>query len=236
MGYSRTLPAEKRSKNNTPRSKNDFYPTPKEVVRFILQRSIQDKKPVNILDPGAGTGAFGSVARELCPSATIVGVDNLFSWPAAGYNFWLAYNFLDKPPEWLKPFSFDWVIGNPPFKLAQEFVEKSMEMMPFCGTITFLLRLAFLESHKRVDFFKRYPLSEVCVLASRPSFNGTGQTDATAYAVFEWVKWPPYLIAEAPPTKLTWLDWKPKNAAPAKPYIPPTDEEMEAEEAAWSEE
>lgn len=50
-----------------------------------------------------------------------------------------------------------------------------------------LLRLAFLESKKRCDFWQKHPVSKLYVLSERPSFTGAG-TDATAYAWFVWNK------------------------------------------------
>jgi hypothetical protein len=48
-----------------------------------------------------------------------------------------------------------------------------------------LLRLAFLESRRRVAFWRANPLARLYVLARRPSFVGTG-TDMAAYAWFGW--------------------------------------------------
>ncbi|MCL6612078.1 MAG: hypothetical protein K6T66_11125 [Peptococcaceae bacterium] len=51
--------------------------------------------------------------------------------------------------------------------------------------IIMLLRLAFLESKKRRDFWRRYPVNGLYVLSERPSLMG-GKTDAAAYAWFIW--------------------------------------------------
>jgi hypothetical protein len=48
-----------------------------------------------------------------------------------------------------------------------------------------LLRLGFLESKKRREFWRRHPLTQLYPLIERPSFTGSG-TDATAYGWFVW--------------------------------------------------
>ncbi len=212
MGYSRTLTDGRRSKNGNRRDKRDYYPTPEPLVRAILSgyasATWHVAAPKMILDPGAGTGAFGDVARQIWPHSKIVGIDNFWSRQSSHYDLWRLRSYLD-PGLSIMNGKFDLIIGNPPFKYAQRFVEIAHEHAKYAGTIIFLLRLAFLESAERVDFFKKYPPIKVSVLVSRPSFNGSGQTDATAYAVFQWNK-----EFYRNPTFLTWLNWKTMNRPP----------------------
>ena len=48
------------------------------------------------------------------------------------------------------------IITNPPFKFAQEFVEKSLELIEDGNKIAFFLRLQFLEGKRRKELFKKY--------------------------------------------------------------------------------
>jgi len=77
------------------------------------------------------------------------------------------------------------IITNPPYSIAQEFIEKCFKIADQNTEIIMLLRLAFLESKKRYEFWQKHPVSELYVLSKRPSFTGGG-TDATAYAWFVW--------------------------------------------------
>ena len=83
---------------------------------------------------------------------------------------------------------FDWdeetdlIFTNPPFSIAQEFIEHSL---PRAKCVVMLLRINFLGSKKRYDFWKKHPLDALYVLSKRPSFTGKG-TDATEYAWFVW--------------------------------------------------
>ena len=76
----------------------------------------------------------------------------------------------------------DLIFTNPPFSLAQEFIEHSMMFAP---TVIMLLRINFLGSQKRYDFWQQFPPDGLCILSKRPSFTGTG-TDSIDYAWFIW--------------------------------------------------
>lgn len=82
---------------------------------------------------------------------------------------------------------YDVIIGNPPYSLAKEFVEKSLNCLKDDGVLIFLLRTAFLESKSRYEFWQKNPLSGLYTLSKRPSFTGKG-TDATSYSWFVWDK------------------------------------------------
>jgi hypothetical protein len=84
----------------------------------------------------------------------------------------------------------DAIITNPPFHLAQAFVEHALE----CATskVAMLLRLQFLESMKRYRLFQRYPPKSIYVFSkrltfSRPNFH-TDNSGMICYAWFVWEK------------------------------------------------
>lgn len=85
---------------------------------------------------------------------------------------------------------FDWqekvdvIFTNPPFSLAQEFIDHSIAN---ANTVFMLLRLNYLGSIKRYEWWAKQPPVALYVLSKRPSFTGSG-TDATDYAWFVWDK------------------------------------------------
>lgn len=87
----------------------------------------------------------------------------------------------------VEPETFDLVLGNPPYKKAQEHIEHAMYLLRPMGILGFLLRLNFLSSKGRFSFFQRLPPWRVYVLVDRPDFTGEGG-DATEYAFFVWRK------------------------------------------------
>jgi hypothetical protein len=74
-----------------------------------------------------------------------------------------------------------WIITNPPYRFAQEFVEQASA---FAARVIFLLRLNFLaDGRGRRAGFAEKTNPGVLVLPNRPSFNGWGG-DACEYGWF----------------------------------------------------
>jgi hypothetical protein len=200
-----------RLKSERPRKKYDFYETPIELSRASIYNFIKDEeyKPLEILDPGAGHGVWGKALCEFFgyDSIAISGVEIDEKTKPEWYVDWYIGDYLDYPNyvtyDSRQP---ELIIGNPPYSLAEEFVRKSFDLLVDGGYIFFLLRLAFLESAKRIPLYKEFPPKRVYVLQRRPSFfssNGkTRTTDATSYAMFLWQEgW-------EGKTELDWLYWE----------------------------
>lgn len=83
------------------------------------------------------------------------------------------------------------IISNPPFSLAQEFIERALEDVsdePGQGWVVFLLRLNFFESARRLAFWKKYMPRLTYVHSNRLSFTQDGKTDSIAYMHCCWQK------------------------------------------------
>lgn len=174
-----------------PRNADDFYATPSWVTRAILPYL-----PLagSVLEPCAGDGA---IVRELIAGGVNGDcIDAIELDPARAKEIPSAVDVVvgDALSEegdalWDAPHGL--VIMNPPFTLAQRFVETALAAQrPHRGTTAALLRLAFLEGQGRADFHAAYP-SDVYVLPRRPSFYSRpegrkGSTDSSAYAWFVW--------------------------------------------------
>jgi hypothetical protein len=65
---------------------------------------------------------------------------------------------------------YDLIITNPPFVLAQEFIQTTIDRMRPSSVAAFLLRLAFLGADCRQDLLKK-TTPDVHVLSRRPSFD-----------------------------------------------------------------
>ena len=195
-----------RLRSERPRKKYDFYETPYELCRDALKTfRIDEKKFSDIrgLDVGSGNGVWGKVFRHFYAIEPSIGID-INSIPDGIYTLTIQDDFLNESI--LTGNDYDLVYGNPPYSLAEEFVRRGIEVVNDGGYVFFLLRLAFLESQRRIDLFKENPPKRVYVLQRRPSFfsaNGrTRTTDATSYAMFLWQKdW----IGKS---ELDWLYWE----------------------------
>ena len=76
-------------------------------------------------------------------------------------------------------------MGNPPYKQAEAFIEKGMELLRPSGHLAFLLRVGFLASRGRYPLFQKWKPSRVIVMSGRPSFTGAG-SDRYDYALIVW--------------------------------------------------
>ena len=170
-----------------PRSARDFYRTPVEAVIPLVQE-IHDRwgnlsEPV-ILDPGAGDGNITRAIRTVWPKAHLVAVEidpqHEAALRAAGASEVVIGDFLTTPLD-----GFDLIIGNPPFSLAVEFIDRSREQLNPFGVMTMLLQLNFLGSEERVDWWQARPQQAQRTLSPRPSFDGVG-ADSVDYA---WQVW-----------------------------------------------
>lgn len=59
------------------------------------------------------------------------------------------------------------IITNPPYKYAEEFVYKALQIIPTGNKVAMFLRLQFLEGKKRKQLFTNFPPSKVLVSSSR---------------------------------------------------------------------
>ena len=204
-----------------PRAAFDFYETEPDfcVAAMGAMRDMGIPEPKKILDPGCGTGVWGWAAKQVWPKALVHGVElqaqssfnrkndgNQYQWGRYSKVHW-GQDYLTFNPK----VRFDLVIGNPPYRLAEEFVRKSFRLVnPVTGYIVFLLRLAFLEGQKRADdLWRVIPPARVFVLPRRPSFGGyNGKTDATAYGLFVWDGGTEMFRRDNPTFTTLWLNWE----------------------------
>jgi hypothetical protein len=166
------------------RNESDFYRTPL-IALEPLKEIIGNKRYSCILEPCAGDGAIVKYLRWLYGvSSSIVACeineDHRNSLFEAGANIVRIGDFLN--------FDFsisDLIITNPPYGIAQEIVEHCFKVAMVDAEIIMLLRLGFLGSKKRSEFWKNHPVTQIYPLSKRPSFTGNGN-DSADYAWYVW--------------------------------------------------
>ena len=90
-----------------------------------------------------------------------------------------------------EPYEGD-IITNPPYKYAQEFVEKALGLIPVGNKVAMFLRIQFLEGKQRRQFFEKSPPKVVYVASQRLNcaMNGDFSKYQTNTAVcFCWFIW-----------------------------------------------
>lgn len=149
------------------RRKNDFYPTPPEctiaLLKFLEERFLIRKRDT-IWEPACGALDMVKVMEQR--GYKVLGTD------------------IDLGTDYLTCASFDceWIITNPPFSLAKEFIERSLQHnKPFA----MLLKSQFWHSAKRYDLFTKHKPTFVLPLTWRPDFTGAG----ASLLDMLWVVW-----------------------------------------------
>jgi len=194
----------------------DRYYTPNYVVEQamdIVLPAVVPRPPQGILDPGAGDGAFLRQLARKYPKSWIVGADidpDVGPWDECANESYEADFLVSDWPQVFGDVRIDLVIGNPPYGRAMEFIEAALEIT---DTVVYLLRVDFLCSAGRAEFFLEHKPSHVFLLPNRPPFTGPalrppyteepkdGQTGEYDYA---WICWSPMHVDQ-----VTQLDWLP---------------------------
>ena len=85
--------------------------------------------------------------------------------------------------------SFDWVITNPPFKLAEDFIERSMKIARH--GVAMLTRTVFIESVGRYErLFKLKPPTSFAQFVERvPMVKGRVDKKASTATGYGWLVW-----------------------------------------------
>ena len=170
------------------RQKDDFYPTPTEAVEALIG---VEKLPKDIWECACGDGAISKPL--IANNHNVISTDlNDWGYGKSGVDFLMEC----KP---LAPA----VVTNPPYKLANEFVIKCMDMkLPY---FAMLLRLAFLEGkQRRAEIYDRQPPARVHVFSERLTmWRGDEEQPegSTGFIAFAWYIWQ----QGNTDTKLRWL-------------------------------
>ena len=175
----------------TQRAENDFYATNPIAVSKLIKSLYRDGVCYSLakcLEPSVGTGNICNVFDYTQSNWTCLDVVD------RGFPNTIVQDYLT----WQTDKKYDFIITNPPYALATEFIEKSMALLESYGTCCMFLKLQFLEGIKRKDLFDKYPPKYIYVFRSRMATwkNGleknpdTGKkwAETIAFAWFVWIK------------------------------------------------
>lgn len=158
------------------RPEHDFYPSPPDAVEDLLR--VEEFKGL-IWEPACGDGAMSKVL--------IAAGHKVFSTDIVDRGYGHGQN------DFLKPFLIRTpiknVITNPPFSLAQPFIEKSLGLVGDGGKVAMLLKTIFLEGTKRASFFAKTPPARVWVFSRRLKFGRNGEPAGSGMMSFSWFVW-----------------------------------------------
>lgn len=161
-----------------PKDSLDLFSTPPWATRALCEH-IGRVEHLRVWEPACG---YGDMVRPLKEYFAEVQASDVY--PHGGFPL---HDFLF-PGEPL--YKADWIITNPPFRLAAQFVDRALAIAHI-GVAT-LVRLAFLEGQDRYEtLFKPNPPTEILQFTERVTMlkgrlhDGNTST-ATAYC---WIVW-----------------------------------------------
>ena len=158
----------------------DDFPTPLWATRALIEHVIGKDNVVgqSCLEPACGRG---HMAVALCEYFGEVIAQDIFEYGYGSVADFQEAKYADN--------SFDWVISNPPFRLAEDFISRSLSIARV--GVAMLVRTVFIESvgrHERL--FKPFPPAKVAQFTERvPMVKGRVDKKASTATGYAWVVW-----------------------------------------------
>jgi len=186
----------------------DDFPTPPWATRALIEHVIgkANVRDLTCLEPAAGRGYM---ARPLSEYFAKVDAADAYDYGAYPIRDFLVYPY--------EALSHDWVITNPPFRLAEEFVIRSMTVAK--KGVAILARTVFLESVGRYNsIFKNNPPSTFAQFSERvPMIKGRVDPKASTATGYSWFVWE--RKEGSTPPRLAWVPPCRKNLERKGDYI-----------------
>ena len=166
------------------REVDDYYATEPKAAKLLINIVKLNK---NIWECACGAGHLSKVFEKA--GFNVRSSDKIYR----GYEKTEILDFLSDENN--KMWDGD-IITNPPYKYAQEFIEKALTLVPEGNKVIMFLKLQFLEGKKRKELFLKYPPRVIYVSSSRLLCAKNGEFEkmkanggsAVAYGWFIWVK------------------------------------------------
>ncbi len=172
---------------------DDCYETPPCALEALMR--VEDLPRV-IWEPACGPGALVTTLRAAGHVVTATDI-NSYGCPES--------NTVDFFMCGVAPPNTDCILTNPPFKIAQKFIEHALKL---CPTVYMLGRLTWLESTRRTSILENGRLAKVYVFRNRlpmmhrRGWEGPKNTSTVAYAWFCWVA--PGIVDETELHRISW--------------------------------
>ncbi len=150
-----------------PQSGGDFFRTPRALTEELLRHA---KFEGVIWEPACGDGAISEVLKE--KGYSVISSD-LYD---RGYGE--QKDFLKESPE-----GIDNIITNPPFNIADKFLEHALNVAN--KKVAMLFPIRYLSGKSRKKIFDSWPISKLIVIPYKVDFTG-GNNPMFEVAWFVW--------------------------------------------------
>jgi hypothetical protein len=175
----------------------DDFPTPPWATRGLIEYVLGDKEALTRMtcwEPACGAGHMSKVLKEYFLTVR--------SSDAYDYGYGEIFDFVAMPSHGN---SHDWIITNPPFRHAEEFILRALKAAR--KGVAVLARSVFLESVGRYRaIFQDVPPTKFAQFSERvPMVKGRLDKKASTATGYAWLVWE----KEKAPNQLPRLMWVP---------------------------
>lgn len=164
----------------------DDFPTPPWATRALVEHVIGPKQlqMVTCWEPACNRGYMARPLREYCDDVVTSDIHH-YGWSGQD----TVGDFLFTRPTELSR-SPEWIITNPPFRLASQFALHALNVWEAPG-LALLVRTSFLEGAKRHEtLFAPHPPAVVAQFVERvPMVKGRHDVDASTATAYAWIVW-----------------------------------------------
>lgn len=173
------------ARRSEPPDSLDYFPTPpwatRALINCVLTQRFHNDPSLVIHEPACGEGHMAAVLREYY---ACVHASDIFP-----YGYGDVADYLDDGET---PFAH-WVITNPPFNKASEFLRRALSHpVSKAGIgVAFLVRTSWLEGGTRFrEIFEPYPPTLIAQFAERvPMHQGRWEPKGKSATSYCWVIW-----------------------------------------------
>ena len=178
---------------NILRQAEDFYATDPKALEIFLAKCKEDNLLINtnIWEPACGQGHLAKVLEKWGHNVTATDLID------RGYGLG-GKDFVNDTTLILSDKYDGDILTNPPFNLAEKFVERSMGFLKEGNKLFLFLKIQFLEGQKRKELFKKHPLKYVYCYSARQlcSRDGNFEKYTATTLFFAWYVWEKGFIGE----------------------------------------
>lgn len=201
----------------------DDFPTQPWATRALIKHVIWPRlgvfdppahtKTLHAWEPACNRGHMVKPLREFFKSVHASDIhDYSAEWPDQERVVDFLFPGSESPHQ--AAVGVDWIITNPPFRLASEFIRRAFELRP--RGVAVIVRTAFLESVGRYEeLFSKNPPSFVAQFTERvPMVKGRLTTTGSTATAYCWLVW----MEGEEGTQFCWIPPCRKNLERASDY------------------
>lgn len=169
------------AQRSEPHDSLDHFPTPPWATRALCEHVI-DISGCSVWEPACGNGDMAGALGEYTAA-------QVWASDVHDYGVGVVHDFLWPRMPWLQPPPIDWIITNPAFRLAEQFILRGRQIARV--GVAMLVRSVFIESVGRWEsLFRNSPPDIMAQFVERvPMVKGRLDRRASTATSYCWLVW-----------------------------------------------